>query len=81
MKLNKIIKYYEKYVNPITAKALSPFSHRKDIFLKGKGVYIFTDKKKKILDITGGIGVLNLGHNHPKILEERIKPTRICIQL
>ena len=73
MKLNKIIKYYEKYVNPITAKASSLFSHSKDIFLKGKGVYIFTDKKKKILDITGGIGVLNLGHNHPKILEERIK--------
>ena len=73
MKLNKIIKYYEKYVNPITAKASSIFSHSKDIFLKGKGVYIFTDKKKRILDITGGIGVLNLGHNHPKILEERIK--------
>ena len=46
MKLNKIIKYYEKYVNPITAKTLSYYSHSKDVFLKGKGVYIFTDKKK-----------------------------------
>ena len=29
--------------------------------------------KKKILDLTGGGGVLNLGHNHPEILKERIK--------
>ena len=30
-------------------------------------------KIKKILDLTGGIGVLNHGHNKQSILEERIK--------
>ena len=49
------------------------FSHGNDIFLKAKGSYIFTEKRKKILDITGGLGVLNLGHNHPEIIKERIK--------
>ena len=72
MNLNTIYKYYDNYVNPGQRKQLSFFSHSKDIFLKGKGVYIFTNKKK-ILDITGGGGVLNLGHNHPDILKERIK--------
>lgn len=73
MNINRIYKYYEKYVNPGQKKQLSFFSHSKDIFLKGKGVYIFTEKRKKILDITGGGGVLNLGHNHPEILKTRIK--------
>ncbi|MDP6958566.1 MAG: hypothetical protein QF645_07095, partial [Planctomycetota bacterium] len=27
----------------------------------------------KILDVTGGIGVLSLGHNHPRILNARIE--------
>lgn len=72
MEAKKILECYEKYINPIYKIAQSSYSFSKDIFLKGKGVYIYTDKKKKILDITGGIGVLNLGHNHPKILRERI---------
>ena len=33
-----------------------------------KGSYIYLRNKKKILDTTSGIGVLALGHNHPKIL-------------
>ena len=73
MKLNKILQYYEKYINPEIKKHVCLFSHSKDIFLRGKGVYIFTEKQKKILDITGGIGVLNLGHNHSEIIKERIK--------
>ena len=73
MNKKTIYKYYEKYVNPGQKKQLCFFSHSKDVFLKGKGVYSFTDKQKKILDITGGGGVLNLGHNHPEILRERIK--------
>ena len=34
---------------------------------------IIYSKNKKILDITGGIGVLNHGHNHPDILKVRKK--------
>ena len=34
---------------------------------------MYTNNGKKILDYTGGIGVLSIGHNHPKILETRIK--------
>ena len=73
MNIKKINKYYTKHINTIEKDKVNQFSHSKDIFLKAKGVYIFTKNNKKILDVSGGIGVLNLGHNHPEIINERIK--------
>ncbi len=72
MQINEIKDLYEKYVNKGLKDEISLFSFSNDIFLKGKGVFIYT-KNKRILDITGGIGVLNHGHNHPKIIKSRIK--------
>ena len=31
-------------------------------------MYIFTKENKKILDFTGGLGVLNHGHNNKRIM-------------
>ena len=42
-------------------------------FEKANGVYLYTDKNEKILDYTGGLGVLNHGHNHPEIIKARIE--------
>lgn len=39
----------------------------KHVFEDGKGSYITTDKGVKLLDMTAGIGVLNVGHCHPKV--------------
>lgn len=39
----------------------------KHVFEEAKGTYITTDKGVKLLDLTAGIGVLNLGHCHPKV--------------
>lgn len=39
----------------------------KHVFEDGKGSWITTDKGVKLLDMTAGIGVLNLGHCHPKV--------------
>lgn len=39
----------------------------KHVFEEGKGTYITTDKGVKLLDLTSGIGVVNLGHCHPKV--------------
>jgi 4-aminobutyrate aminotransferase len=39
----------------------------KHVFEEGKGTYITTDKGVKLLDLTAGIGVVNLGHCHPKV--------------
>lgn len=39
----------------------------KHVFEDGKGTFITTDKGVKLLDMTAGIGVVNLGHCHPKV--------------
>jgi 4-aminobutyrate aminotransferase len=39
----------------------------KHVFEEGKGTWITTDKGVKLLDLTSGIGVVNLGHCHPKV--------------
>jgi putrescine aminotransferase len=72
MNIKTIKSYYKKYVNPGFVDQVELFSFHKDIFLKSKGVFIYT-KNKKIFDITGGIGVLNHGHNHPDIMRVRKK--------
>ena len=43
------------------------------MFKNAKGVHIYTNTGRKILDFTGGLGVLGLGHNHQRILDARIK--------
>ena len=45
----------------------------KHVFEEGKGTYITTDQGKKLLDMTAGIGVVNLGHCHPKVSEAAAK--------
>jgi len=39
----------------------------KHVFEEGKGTFITTDKGVQLLDLTAGIGVVNLGHCHPKV--------------
>ncbi len=63
---------YEKYVGSGYAKILSALSLGEDVFVSAEGMYMHTQSKKKILDFTGGFGVLNHGHNHPEILKARI---------
>jgi 4-aminobutyrate aminotransferase len=45
----------------------------KHVFEDGKGSWITTDKGVKLLDMTAGIGVCNLGHCHPKVTEAAAK--------
>jgi 4-aminobutyrate aminotransferase len=38
------------------------------VFVKGQGAYIWDDTGKRYLDFTSGIGVVNTGHCHPKVV-------------
>jgi 4-aminobutyrate aminotransferase len=38
-----------------------------------QGAYLHTTDGKKVMDFTSGIGVTNLGHNHPKVLDAAIE--------
>ena len=71
--INEVIELYKKYINSNQAQIFSNLPYGKDIFSSAKGVYIHTSDGKKILDFTGGLGVLGLGHNHENILASRIK--------
>ena len=66
-------KYYKEYINPGLSDLYKFFSFGRDIFEYSEGMYLFTRNGRKILDFTGGLGVLNHGHNHPRILKARIK--------
>ena len=65
-------KLYKKYSNIKIPDIYYKFSFGKKIFLKAKGCFLFDKNRKKYFDFTGGLGVANFGHNHPKILKTRI---------
>lgn len=64
---------YKKFVNPQQAKLFAGLSTMESIALEAEGINITLQNGKKIKDFTGGLGVLNHGHNHPEILKARIQ--------
>ncbi len=71
--INEVVDLYKKYINPNQAQIFSSLPYGKDLFSSAKGVYLYTTNGKKILDFTGGLGVLGLGHNHENIIRSRIR--------
>lgn len=59
---------HRKYINPglVTYLGLVNFDRG---FIRAEGVSIWDEDGNKYLDFWGGYGSLNLGHNHPKVLE------------
>ncbi len=64
---------YKQYVNPGLENILYSFGAGEILIDHAEGVWMYTKDGRKILDVSGGIGVLTLGHNHPRILETRIR--------
>ncbi|URA09116.1 aspartate aminotransferase family protein [Thermospira aquatica] len=49
---------------------LIPFYKRTPLVItKGKGCYVWDEKKRRYLDMTSGIAVVNLGHRHPRVVK------------
>ena len=72
LSIDKIHQLYKEFINPNQTDIYKSLPFGNDVFDSAEGVHIFSSDGKKILDFTGGLGVLGLGHNHPKILEARI---------
>jgi putrescine aminotransferase len=64
---------YKKYINPSIEYIFNTFDLGNEIVDHAEGVWIYTKNNEKILDSTGGIGVLSHGHNHHKIIQARIE--------
>ena len=63
---------YKKHVNPAIEHLLGAFHLGSELIDHAEGVWLYTKNNEKILDVTGGIGVLSHGHNHPRILNARL---------
>ena len=59
---------YKKHVNPGLLKAFSILGTANMDIQKAQGVEIHLRDGRVILDFSGAMGVLGLGHNHPRIL-------------
>ena len=71
MSTGEVTDYYLKHVNVGVPKFLNMLGLDMLEPQYAEGINIFTRCGRKIYDFTGGISVLNLGHNHPRILKAR----------
>lgn len=69
--IDTVKEYYQRHVNLGVPKFLNMLGFDKIELEHAQGLFIYTKCGRKIYDFTGGISVLNLGHNHPRILEVR----------
>ncbi len=46
---------------------------------RGSGSYLYTDDGRKMLDFASGVGVCNVGHNHPEVVEAAVAQVRRLI--
>lgn len=64
---DELIEKHKKHVNANLVNIMSLIGFTK-LFVKGEGLYIWDSDGNKYLDLVGGYGSLNVGHNHPKVL-------------
>ena len=71
--IEAIQQLYREYVNASQVKLIGSFGFGRTVAVSAEGMYIYTADGRRILDFTGGVGVLSLGHNHPRLLAARIE--------
>jgi putrescine aminotransferase len=73
LSLDQVQDLYRRHINPAQVDLIASFGFGRTLAQKAEGVWIYTQDGRKILDFTGGIGVLNHGHNHPRVLAARAR--------
>ena len=71
--ISQVHDLFRKYISKSQVELIGSFGFGNDLVDYAEGSYIFLKNGKKIIDFTGGIGVLGHGHNHPRIIEQRKK--------
>jgi putrescine aminotransferase len=62
-------KLFERYINPVLM-AIGGNNGFAKTFTRGQGNYLWDKDGKRYTDFVAGFGAANLGHNHPRIVEE-----------
>lgn len=71
LSIEQVHDLYRRHINSARVDLLATFEFGNELAATASGAWITLKNGKKILDFTGGIGVLNHGHNHPRILRAR----------
>lgn len=71
LSINETKDLYRQYINPGQVDQIGKFSFGQDLPNSSSGINILMKSGKVVKDFTGGIGVLNHGHNHPRLLKIR----------
>jgi len=67
--ISEIVDMYSSHINPALMDIFKLLGFRDLDVSHASGMFIYTHSRKKILDMTSGLGVLALGHNHPVVIE------------
>jgi acetylornithine/succinyldiaminopimelate/putrescine aminotransferase/predicted amino acid dehydrogenase len=59
---------YARHINPVIIGVGGPTGLTRT-FVRGKGAELFDESGRSYLDFVAGFGSLNLGHNHPEVVE------------
>ncbi len=71
----EVIELHKEFLNSSLASLMSLINFTKQ-FVKAEGVKVWDSEGREYLDFLGGYGALNLGHNHPRILEALSKASQ-----
>ena len=64
----EIVKNHKEYLNTALVQLQSLIDFTRN-FVRAEGTKVWDDEGNEYLDFLGAYGALNLGHNHPKIME------------
>jgi putrescine aminotransferase len=64
---------YRRHVNASQVSLMTSFGFGRELVDHAQGAYLVQKDGRRILDLTGGVGVLSHGHNHPRILAARAR--------
>jgi putrescine aminotransferase len=62
---------YRHHVSRSQVSLMTTFGFGRELVERAEGTSIWLRDGRRVLDFTGGVGVLNHGHNHPRILRAR----------
>jgi putrescine aminotransferase len=71
MTTDRVHDLYRRFVSRSQVSLIGTFGFGRDAVDHAQGSWIHLRDGRRILDFTGGVGVLNHGHNHPRILRAR----------
>lgn len=71
--IKDVFNTYKEFSNQELPGIYKKFSFGRSLVERAEGSFLIDYSGKKVLDLTGGLGVANFGHNHPRILDVRKK--------